>query len=85
MISQAANRLIEVKEVEAAFVLSKISEKTVGVSARSNGNINVHVIMEKMSGGGHFTAAALQRENSSVEEVFSELEMVIEQWLAQEV
>jgi c-di-AMP phosphodiesterase-like protein len=41
--------------------------------------------MEKMSGGGHFTAAALQRENSSVEEVFTELEMVIEQWLAQEV
>ena len=84
MISQAANRLIEVKEVEAAFVISKLNDKSVGVSARSNGNINVHAIMEKMSGGGHFTAAALQRENASVEEIYNELEMVIEQWLAQE-
>ena len=40
--------------------------------------------MEKMSGGGHFTAAALQRDNTSVEQVLVELELVIEQWLAQE-
>jgi len=84
LISQVANSLLIIKDIEASFVVSKISEKTVGISARSNGNINVHVIMEKMSGGGHFTAAALQRDNTSVEQVILELELVIEQWLAQE-
>lgn len=84
LISQVANNLLVIKDIEASFVVSKISEKTVGISARSNGNINVHVIMEKMSGGGHFTAAALQRDNTSVEQVLLELELVIEQWLAQE-
>lgn len=84
LISQVANSLLVIKDIEASFVVSKISEKTVGISARSNGNINVHVIMEKMSGGGHFTAAALQRDNTSVEQVLVELELVIEQWLAQE-
>jgi cyclic-di-AMP phosphodiesterase len=81
MISQVANHLLSVKGIEASFVISRIGEETVGISARSNGNINVHVIMEKMNGGGHFTAAALQREHSNVETLYHELELVIEQWL----
>lgn len=81
LISQEANILLDVKDVEASFVVARIGDKEVGVSARSNGKINVHVIMERMNGGGHFTAAALQRENTSVHEVLVELDIVIEQWL----
>ncbi len=83
MISQVADYLLSVKDIEASFVISRIAEQTVGISARSNGNINVHVIMEKMNGGGHFTAAALQREQTDVETLYHELELVIEQWLVE--
>ena len=84
LISQVANQLIAVKDIEAAFVISRISKETVGVSARSNGNVNVHVIMEKMNGGGHFSAAALQRDQTNVETVYEELELVLENYLVEE-
>ena len=44
------------------------------VSARSDGSYNVQKIMEKLNGGGHFSAAAAERENISVHE-FKELIM----------
>lgn len=81
IISQVADSLLAIEGIEASFVVARISERTVGVSARSNGSINVHVIMEKMHGSGHFTAAALQRDNTSVEAVTNELKSVIEKWL----
>jgi cyclic-di-AMP phosphodiesterase len=74
LISQVADQLLLVEGIEASFVIAKISEQSVGISARSNGNINVHAIMEKMNGNGHFTAAALQKEGSDVASMLKELE-----------
>jgi c-di-AMP phosphodiesterase-like protein len=74
LISQVADQLLLVEGIEASFVLAKISDQTVGISARSNGNINVHAIMEKMNGNGHFTAAALQKEGTDVTSMLIELE-----------
>lgn len=73
IMSKAADYLINVKGIEAAFVIANCDETHVAVSARSNGKLNVQMIMEAMQGGGHFNAAALQRENSSVVEVCDEL------------
>jgi len=78
LISQVADTILSIQGVEASFVIAKIAERTVGVSARSNGVINVHVIMEKMHGSGHFTAAALQRENTTVEAIANELKQILE-------
>ncbi len=77
VMSQVADMLLNVKGVEASFVCAKIDSNTTAISARSKGNVNVQVIMETMNGGGHFSAAAVQRENSSVEEMVSELKEVI--------
>lgn len=74
IISQVADQLLLVEGIEASFVIAKLSEQSVGISARSNGNINVHAIMEKMNGNGHFTAAALQKEGSDVASMLKELE-----------
>lgn len=84
LISQCADTLLSIEGIEASFVVAKISERTIGVTARSNGNINVHAIMEKMQGSGHFTAAALQRENSTLESVVKELTQTIERWINEE-
>lgn len=73
MLSQVADTILTIKGVEAAFVIARISDSQTAISARSKGTVNVQVIMERMHGGGHLSAAALQRENTSVEALREEL------------
>ena len=61
LLAKIADRLLTINGVQASFVLGRLDETTVGVSARSLGNnINVQMIMESMGGGGHFNSAATQ-------------------------
>lgn len=50
IIAQAADTLLTMTDVRAAFVVSERSDGKVGVSARSLGEVNVQVIMESMNG-----------------------------------
>ena len=45
----------------------------IGISARSMGDINVQVIMEKLGGGGHLSNAATQIKNVTVQEALEKL------------
>lgn len=81
LMSQAADTLLGIKDVEASFVVANIGNGKVAISARSKGTLNVQVIMEKMHGGGHFTAAALQRENITVLALSNELKMKIKEYI----
>ena len=61
LLAKIADRLLTINGVQASFVIGRLDETTVGVSARSLGNnINVQMIMESMGGGGHFNSAATQ-------------------------
>jgi len=55
--SRAADDLLEISGIEASFVLYPVAGG-IRISARSVGTVNVHRIMEKLGGGGHFTVAA---------------------------
>jgi len=66
--SQVADMLLNIEGVRVSFVIFAIDDG-VGVSARSNGDINVHVIMEELGGGGHQTVAGAQVKNASIQEV----------------
>jgi c-di-AMP phosphodiesterase-like protein len=70
--SQVADELLNIKGVRASFVAGRNAAGKTGISARSLGDINVQLIMEKLGGGGHLTTAGAQVEESP-EEV---LEMV---------
>lgn len=76
MMAQVSESLLLIKGCQASFTIAKLKTdpKKVGVSARSDGSYNVQKIMEKLNGGGHFSAAAAERENISVHE-FKELIM----------
>lgn len=69
---QAADELLSIQNVSAAFVIYEIG-KVVNISARSLGAVNVQVIMEMLGGGGHQTMAATQLYDSSVEEAKEKL------------
>lgn len=70
--AQAADELLNVKNIKASFVLFPNNDK-INISARSLGEINVQTIMEKLGGGGHQTMAATQIEGMNMEQVEKKL------------
>ena len=69
LIAQTADILLTMKDVSASFVIAHRQDGLIGISARSLGEINVQLIMEKLGGGGHLTNAATQIEANSIDEV----------------
>ena len=78
--SKAAERLITVRKVDAAFALVKIGN-TIHISARSTGTINVQLILEKLKGGGHFDAAGAQVSGRTMNEVLVILKSAINEYI----
>ena len=68
LVAQAADELLEMKGIDAAFVSGSSGNITV-ISARSLGKINVQTIMEKLGGGGHMNVAAAQVQESPEEAI----------------
>lgn len=81
LIAQAADTLLTMEDVGAAFVISKRSDDIVSISARSLGDINVQIIMENLGGGGHLTNAATQIESVTVDEAEERLKQAIDDYL----
>ena len=72
--------MLTLREVEAAFTIVRIGEQ-IHISGRSNGNINVQLILEKMHGGGHFDVAGAQINGESVLNVLETLKSSIDDYL----
>lgn len=79
--AQAADTALSLEHVDASFALTRRSKDTVGISARSMGNINVQVIMEKLGGGGHLSNAATQIKGVTVDEAKDKLLAAINEYL----
>ncbi len=74
--AQAADELLGIENVKASFVMYRTA-KTVNISARSLGDMNVQIIMEALGGGGHQTMAACQLEGESMAEAREKLVSII--------
>jgi len=81
--AKAAERLLAVEGVMASFVLCIIDD-AVHISARSNGSVNVQVILEKLNGGGHFDSAGAQLKDMPMKNALSMLKEAIDEFLNQE-
>ena len=77
--SKAADKMLTLKGVDAAFAIVRIGE-FVHISGRSNGKINVQLILEKFNGGGHFEVAGAQVTGASVDEVIEKLRQSIDDY-----
>ena len=69
LAAQAADALINVTGVSVGVVISACTDGNVNVRARSDGSVNVQVIMEELGGGGHQTVAGVQLQNADADEV----------------
>lgn len=84
LLSKVADSLLNIKGIEASFVIANTQEGVVNVSSRSKGVVNVQILMERMHGGGHFSAAALQRNDTTVSEIDTELRAVIDAYVKEQ-
>jgi cyclic-di-AMP phosphodiesterase len=81
IIAQSADTLLTMNGVVASFVIAKRNENTIGISARSLGDINVQLIMEDLNGGGHLTNAATQLQDLTINEAEDKLKAAITDYL----
>ena len=67
--AQVADSLLRIENVRMSIVVFQLTEDTVGISARSTGELNVQVIMEAFGGGGHQNVAGAQIKGGNVEDI----------------
>jgi len=80
-LAKVANMNIQIKGVNATFVIGKTDAKEVRISARSDNSINVQFLLEKLGGGGHFSSAACAFYNLSIDEAEKKLLETLETYL----
>ena len=66
VVAEAADEMLEINDIKAAFVVARGEDGTVIISGRSMGDVNVQIILEKLGGGGHMMTAGAQLLGTSV-------------------
>ena len=77
--AQAADELLNIMGIDTSFVVAPDGDK-INLSARSMGDTNVQVILEKLGGGGNAAAAGGQVSGKPLDEVTQELKAAIDQY-----
>lgn len=82
--AQAADEMLNISGVETSVVLCAFPGGGGSISARSIGGVNVQVLLEKLGGGGNKSAAGVQFESETVEEMAPRLYQAIDDYFAEE-
>lgn len=67
-LAQGADELLNIRGITTSFAVGMGDDDVVYVSARSLGDVNVQLIVEKIGGGGHITMAGVQLKDMTLEE-----------------
>ncbi len=78
-IAKIADTLLYFNNIEASFVISKISKKEIGISARSLGNFDINKILSNFDGGGDSYHGAAVVEEDKISVVHDKLKEIIEE------
>ena len=78
--SQAADEMLNINGITAAFVLYK-SDGGIYLSARSLGDVNVQLIAEKLGGGGHSTVSGAQLKTKDFDEALASLKLAVDEYI----
>ena len=80
--ASAADELLNISGVDASIVVAPDANGRPFASARSIGDINVQLIMEKLGGGGNAGAAAAQFSNEDLAAAVNRVYSAIDEYLA---
>ena len=78
--AQAADELLNISGVLASAVLYPTPDSGVAVSARSIGDVNVQVLLERLGGGGNKSSAGVQIRDISLREAVNRLFAAIDEY-----
>ncbi len=78
--SKAADKMLTLRGIDAAFTLVRIGDQ-IHISARSSSKVNVQLILERLGGGGHFNVAGAQIVDDSILRVLETLKSAIDSYL----
>ncbi len=78
--AKVADKLLKVQNIKASFAIVEI-DGTIHISARSDGNVNVQLIMERLGGGGYFQAAGAQLNDVTASEAIEKLKAAIDEYI----
>lgn len=81
--AQAADELLNISGVDASIVVARDGKGRTFASARSIGELNVQLIMERLGGGGNRSAAAAQFDNCGLDEAVSKVYAAIDEYFAE--
>ncbi|MBP3780506.1 MAG: DHH family phosphoesterase [Selenomonas sp.] len=79
--AQAADSLLRIENVRMSILIFQLTEDTVGLSARSTGELNVQVIMEAFGGGGHQNVAGAQVKGGNLAEIKARVIEISEKYI----
>lgn len=79
--AQAADEMLNISGVQASFVAYATETGGVVISARSIGEVNVQLILEKLGGGGNKSAAGVQIDHMELREAVNTLCASIDEYL----
>ena len=80
--AKAADELLNISGVDASVVMAPNGRGGVFASARSIGEINVQILMEKLGGGGNRSAAAVQMDDIGLDEAEEKLRAAIDDYFS---
>ena len=80
-LAKVGNQCLQMRGVNACFVIGKTGVNEVRISCRSDGSVNVQLLAEKLNGGGHFTQSASTFKNMTIDRVESKLLDVLNEYL----
>ena len=80
--AQAADELLNIDGIDTSFVAFATDAGGVVISARSIGDVNVQLILEKMGGGGNKSAAGAQIPDMSLRDAVNRLCAAIDEFLS---
>ena len=78
-LAKIADTLLNFEGIKASFVLGKRVDGGIGISARSEGSIDVGKITEQLGGGGDTYNAACQIQNADLKQIEKELIEVLKE------
>jgi c-di-AMP phosphodiesterase-like protein len=67
--AQIADYLLSIDQARMSLVFFHLPPNTVGICARSLGELNVQILMEAFGGGGHLNVAGAQVKDGNLEEI----------------
>ena len=84
MAGKIADDLVAVEGIRVSILFYSLEKQQLGISARSDGSINVQRVMEAVGGGGHMTVSGAQIKETEKEEAEEKILAAIREQLAEE-